>query len=79
MKDGSHSVNIREIHSNSIDSLIINALRDADGPISTRKICQKINMSWHTVNSHCLKLQLAGKVKVLRAGNIALWSMNNGK
>ncbi len=69
----------RLARASNIDEDILYVLKFAHAPLSTLQICDKVNRAWHTVNSHCLKLQTDGKLKVIRAGNITLWSMNNGR
>ncbi len=70
-------MNNREKMNNSIDKKILDLLKSSDKPLSTREISLKIKKAWHTVNAHCLRLQLEGKIKVIRAGNITLWSINH--
>lgn len=61
----------------AIDDKIISLLQDTHTPVSTRGISMKIQLAWYTVNLHCLKLHTDGKINMLKAGNITLWSINN--
>lgn len=69
-------MNDRMKRANHIDDMIIETLKESQRPLSTREIGLKIENAWHTVNSHCLRLQADGKLEVIRAGNITLWSIN---
>ena len=69
----------RAARATNIDDDILYILKHTHQPLSTRQICLKINRAWHTVNSHCLKLHAENKLNVIRAGNITLWSINNGR
>lgn len=59
----------------SIDGDIINVLRKNKHPVSTREIALKIDRAWHSVNTHCLKLQLKGRIHGFRAGGVNLWEI----
>ena len=72
-------MNARMTRANHIDDKIIEALKVSERPLSTRELCFKIDRAWHTVDSHCLKLQIDGKLGVIRAGNITLWHINGNK
>lgn len=52
---------------------ILKVIKSLKTPISTREICLKINRAWHTVDRHCLKLQLAGKIIGFKVGNVNAW------
>lgn len=56
-----------------IRSKILGVLRKSDRPMSTREIGLKIGYAWHSIQNHCLRLQLAGKVDGFRVGNMNLW------
>jgi hypothetical protein len=61
--------------SEDIDSEILKALKESDNPMSTKDICNAVGKSWHTIQEHCLKLQISDKVKVFRVGRVNLWSL----
>jgi len=44
-------------------------------PVSTREICLAIGRAWHSIQNHCLRLQLAGEVNGFRVGNMNLWEL----
>jgi len=57
----------------NIDTSILKLLKNSEKPISTREIALKIGRAWHSVNTHCLKLQLAGKIDGYKISNINVW------
>jgi Mn-dependent DtxR family transcriptional regulator len=59
----------------NIFASIIDAVKKSELPISTTDISNKINKSWHTVDRHCLKLQIDGKITGFKIGNMNLWAM----
>ncbi len=63
----------------SIDDSILSILEKSDHPLSTREISLKIKKAWHTVNSHCMRLQIDGKLECFRTGNNTLWSVKYEK
>lgn len=60
---------------NTIDYQILKVLEKSEHPLTTKEIGLRIDRSWHTVQEHCLRLQLAGKVSCFRAGRANLWSL----
>ncbi|MFH1450835.1 MAG: hypothetical protein ABIF92_02540 [archaeon] len=44
-------------------------------PVSTREIGLKIGVSWHTVDRHCLRLQLREKITGYRLSNLNVWEV----
>ncbi len=56
-----------------IDQEILNALKSSKNPISTRDLAIKINRAWYSVQTHCLKLQLKGKINGFNVTNINVW------
>jgi len=59
-----------------IEANILKILGSSNNPVSTREISLKIKMAWHTVDRHCLKLELKQQVKSFRIGNINAWVIN---
>jgi Mn-dependent DtxR family transcriptional regulator len=58
-----------------INSQIFKILKEAEHPMSTKDIGKAIGKSWHTIQEHCLRLQIAGKVSCFRVGRVNLWSL----
>jgi hypothetical protein len=56
-----------------IDSEILSTLKSQKNPISTRDLSLKINRAWYSVQTHCLKLQLKGKIHGFNVSNINVW------
>ncbi|MBI4452014.1 hypothetical protein HY637_01165 [Candidatus Woesearchaeota archaeon] len=54
---------------------ILKVLQESKIPVSTRDICIKIGRAWHSVQSHCMKLQLEGKITGYRISNLNVWEM----
>jgi Mn-dependent DtxR family transcriptional regulator len=61
--------------SGDIDNKILRVLKESDNPVTTKDIGTAIGKSWHTIQEHCLKLQIDGKVECFRAGRVNLWSL----
>jgi len=61
----------------SIDIKIIGFLKKQIHPISTREISINVQLSWHTVINHCLRLQMAGKIYGYKIGNLNVWGIKN--
>ena len=58
-----------------IETDILQVLKDSKKPISTRDIALKIGRAWHSVQSHCLRLQLAGKIIGYNISNLNVWEI----
>ena len=48
-------------------------LEITDKPVSTREVGLKIDRAWHSIQTHCLKLQIEGKIDGFKVGNMNLW------
>jgi len=59
----------------SIESDILKVLKESENPVSTREICLRIKRAWHSVNNHCLKLQLKGLVECFTIGKSTAWRL----
>jgi repressor of nif and glnA expression len=59
---------------NQIEKDIIKVINSSEHPVSSREIALKINRAWHSVNTHCLRLQITGKVNGYKIGNMNVWS-----
>jgi len=59
----------------TINREILRVLKQSKQPVSTREISLKTKRAWHSVNAHCLKLQLQGKVNGFRISNINVWEL----
>ncbi|HLC50741.1 MAG TPA: hypothetical protein VJI97_04930 [Candidatus Nanoarchaeia archaeon] len=57
----------------SIHTNVLNLIINSDKPVSTLEICARINRAWHSVQNHCLKLQIEGKITGFKVGNMNLW------
>ena len=62
-----------------IEKDIIRVLKRAETPISTRDISIQINRAWHSVQNHCLKLQLKGEVDGFNISNLNVWKIKRGE
>ena len=58
-----------------IDQEILNTLKTAKNPISTRDLSIRIDRAWYSVQTHCLKLQLDGKINGFTVTNINVWTL----
>ena len=58
-----------------IDSDILEVLQKSKIPISTRDIAIKIGRAWHSVQGHCLRLQIDGKIVGYRISNLNVWEI----
>lgn len=58
-----------------IDQEILKALKVAKNPLSTRDLALKIGRAWHSVQVHCLKLQLKGRIHGFTVTNINIWGI----
>ena len=56
-----------------IEESILKLLKESKNPVSTREIALKINKAWHTIDRHCLKLQLTDEIEGTRMSNINFW------
>ena len=54
---------------------ILKVLSGSKIPISTRDIALKIGRAWHSVQSHCLRLQIDGKIVGYRISNLNVWEI----
>jgi hypothetical protein len=58
-----------------IEADILTVLQNSSKPISTRDIALKIGRAWHSVQGHCFRLQLAGKITGYRISNLNVWEI----
>jgi|TARA_B100002003_G_C14018241_1_gene491125 hypothetical protein len=58
-----------------IDQEILNTLKSSKNPISTRDLSLKIGRAWYSVQTHCLKLQIDGKIDGFTVTNINVWKI----
>ena len=58
-----------------IDCNIINYLAKKSEEASTREIALALKLAWHSVNTHCLKLQIKGNLTGIKMGNMNLWRL----
>ena len=58
-----------------IDVDILEVLQKSKIPISTRDIAVKIGRAWHSVQGHCLRLQIDGKIVGYRISNLNVWEI----
>jgi len=87
MKRGANSYRKKKVdkvnNSNStldiidLDLAILETLSKSENPVSTREICIKLGKSWHSIQYHCLRLQLQGKIHGFRVGRMNLWQTRN--
>ena len=54
---------------------ILKVLSEAKTPVSTRDIALKIERAWHSVQGHCLRLQIDGKIIGYRISNLNVWEI----
>ena len=58
-----------------IDDEILATLKSSQNPLSTRDLALKINRAWHSVQTHCLKMQLKGAIQGFNVTNINVWML----
>ena len=58
-----------------IDVDILEVLKNTKIPVSTRDIALKIGRAWHSVQGHCLRLQIDGKIFGYRISNLNVWEI----
>ena len=58
-----------------IDVDILEVLKNTKIPVSTRDIALKIGRAWHSVQGHCLRLQIDGKIVGYRISNLNVWEI----
>lgn len=56
-----------------IQKRILESLKRSENPMSTREIGMKIDRAWHSIQNHCLRLQIKDKIHGFRVGNMNLW------
>ncbi|MBD3313413.1 hypothetical protein GF345_03140 [Candidatus Woesearchaeota archaeon] len=56
-----------------IEKKVLKILEKSDRPVSTRDLALRIERSWHSVQHHCFRLQIAGKIDGFRVGRMNLW------
>lgn len=58
-----------------IEADILGVLAKSGQPVSTREIAERIGRAWHSVQGHCLRMQLQGKINGYRISNLNVWVM----
>lgn len=54
---------------------ILTTLKSANQPMATQEIADSIGRPWHSVQTRCLRLQIAEKITGFRVGRINLWQV----
>ena len=54
---------------------ILITLKSANQPMATQEIADSISRPWHSVQTRCLRLQIAEKIIGFRVGRINLWQV----
>ncbi len=62
-----------------IEKDILKVLNKTDKPLSTRDISLKINRAWHSVQNHCLRLQIKEEIRGYKISNLNVWEIREGK
>ncbi len=62
-----------------IDAEILKILRESTTPTSTRELALKTGRAWHSIQMHCLKLQIANKITGFTVGGMNLWQLKRHK
>ena len=62
-----------------IEKDIIKTLKKSEIPISTRDISLQINRAWHSVQNHCLQMQIKGEINGFRISNLNVWTIKGEK
>ncbi|MBI4451227.1 hypothetical protein HY642_04590 [Candidatus Woesearchaeota archaeon] len=63
------------LRQHAIDVEIITLLRSRGLPTSTRDLSVQTGRAWHSIQTHCLRLQLDGKVDGFSVGGMNLWQL----
>jgi len=56
---------------------VLGILKSSENPRSTAEIASLLDVSWHSIQTRCLRLQVAGKLTGFRAGRMNLWAVKN--
>ncbi|MFH1249031.1 MAG: hypothetical protein V1660_02675 [archaeon] len=54
---------------------IVDTLKEGQNALSTKDVALRLDRSWHSIQTNCLRLQVEGKVEGFRAGRVNLWQM----
>ena len=57
---------------------ILRIISQQKQPVSTRDLAKKIGRAWYSVQNHCMKLQLEGKITGYKISNLNVWIKKNG-
>jgi DNA-binding transcriptional regulator YhcF (GntR family) len=57
-----------------VQELLLERIEKEEYPISTRQLALALQLSWHTVQEYCLKLQLKKKIHGFRTAGSYLWT-----
>lgn len=69
----SKMIGFKEKRAKEIDKRILELLKKEGKPVSTREIAMKVNVAWHTIDRHCLRLQMTNALDGYRISNINVW------
>ncbi len=69
----SKMIGFKEKRAKEIDKRILELLKKEGKPVSTREIAMKVNVAWHTIDRHCLRLQMSNTIDGYRISNINVW------
>lgn len=54
---------------------ILKTLKSSKKSMSTREISIAVKKSWHTIDKHCMKLEIEHKIRSVHLGNNTLWML----
>ena len=61
-----------------VQERILDVLKE-ESPLSTRQLALKLNLSWHTVQQHCLHLSLKKKLSNFELAGSYIWLLSESK
>ena len=66
-------IKFKEKRSKEIDSKILKLLESENRPVSTLEIAKRCGYNWHSIEIHCMKLQMSKKIDGYRLSNLNVW------
>src|SRR3989344_3640251 len=63
----------KEKRAKEIDLKVLKVLASEKRPVSTRELAMRCGYNWHSIELHCMKLQLAGSIDGYKLSNLNVW------
>ena len=63
----------KEKRAKEIDLKVLKVLASEKRPVSARELAMRCGYNWHSIELHCMKLQISGSIDGYKLSNLNVW------